>query len=1221
MDDLYNNAWGDPVKIDDEPAFNAWGSRRTSHLIQHEEADLAAPSWSTGNDIRWNEPSEDSSGFGWSKAEPDVAWGTSTYEGIQIGKTLPPQDEDAKTVVPSEEEEDEVPTHSFNDVEPIPRFPSRSPSPISTPAISVPDTIETTSSTSPDVFGGFASASETSDTPALKAPDLDADAWGSAWASESDDVHRSDSNDAVDEWEAAKQEREKLDRVVPEEVRTKILDDCEAFCNERWPIKDDDLQTKSDQDSWRNNIRTGMREVKGFDTLMDQYFPRELPSHPPVNFSKTNLAKKRAAEIRLTRNLPIVKESPWSYYMASKGSTTWEKAVKAHKDAPEDDVVPAGWRVLDKDTPVETKAVKAQKTSSGFFSFWGRKDAKPSVSTASISSTSSASVSRSQSPAALDKSKSSPGTLSQSNGPSSPTKSSSEDVMSPTSLMSPPGSADTPFSSGFDITSPPTSASYADAPVPLEMDRSQSSPAPSAVSRFLNRFSSHRRSALPSSAHSSLALSSDDLEFLSDIVPSAGDEADDEPLAGSAALANLIKPEPLPPMLPPPPANVPLPQSRPSSAARSSGDSFKSSGVNPNKALPRVQHNHTGSSADELDSFFDALQTDSPKASTPPIIQSYTGSKGQSSLSSTSILPPPPSSRPQSPAAFVLQRSSRPASPSPLSGILHPPVPRPSSQPLIPSPSTSRSSTPTGHRREGSSQSVQIMVKRPSIELGINTHHTSLPPRPKIPSSFTSSQSSTRSSSPASSLGSIVVSRPPSTVPPTPSSAVPLGELYPNAVKRPSSVEPPSLFDPVSNPSQFIFAPPPTHSHPTVLAPKLAPPPRASSIPPLLPPPASSISRPSSTKSQSPASFDLFEDDDFADFQSSATLPSTSSQPSKPLSSSSRPILPPPPLTGTPSNMHNQPLLPPPVNDVKSRVTKPMPVDPFDDFADFHDSPSTSTQLNSSFEFDTSFSAKQGLLPSKLTIPDFEETQLDTPSSLLRTPSPPRVPSKFQPPPKLPPPPMFQSTPPVKQPVSQVHTSHSHSASKSKVAPIQHDRTMSLLDFAASKSGVWPALSPSSPLPEGNFSIPAPPGSVPNKSSVDLMGEDDSFGSFNAGNGVGILSSSFSSPAVLAPSNSSRGPTPSNSFIPTLQSIPQSQTMSTVSSTNSGQWLFGMNNGSMNGNVRLGINGGASKSSSSSLGSIGQSKSSSSILPPPMSSTKISGGGLSAQDLSFFEGL
>ena len=108
MDDLYNNAWGDPSKPAEDitetvlGARSTWTSPKATTRVEDDEADLAAPSWSTGAGISWDEPSDDTHGFGWSQSESDMAWGASTYEVIHIAKPIEVTPEEVEVEVKEE---------------------------------------------------------------------------------------------------------------------------------------------------------------------------------------------------------------------------------------------------------------------------------------------------------------------------------------------------------------------------------------------------------------------------------------------------------------------------------------------------------------------------------------------------------------------------------------------------------------------------------------------------------------------------------------------------------------------------------------------------------------------------------------------------------------------------------------------------------------------------------------------------------------------------------------------------------------------------------------------------------------------------------------------------------------------------------------------------------------------------------------------------------------
>lgn len=244
--------------------------------------------------------------------------------------------------------------------------------------------------------------------------------------------------------------------------------------------------------------------------LIDQLAPDSsmLPSR--LQFPTTVISKSMNEALRSTKHLTLFKNSPMAKVFSSKGSFDWQKSTVSGGDSVPD-VAPPGWRVLKKEEQRSTaEEVKAKKAAGGLLSFWNRRTSHP--------------------PAQPEASSQCPvtGTPSTSNVLTPPIHPQAE-LMKQSSLTAPTPS-----------TQPSTPVATAEAP-----------PAPSTVSKFLNRFSRAKSSG---SRHSTLALSADDLEFLSDIVPSAGDEHE----SGLRTPATVIGPPPFPaklphPLLPPPP--------------------------------------------------------------------------------------------------------------------------------------------------------------------------------------------------------------------------------------------------------------------------------------------------------------------------------------------------------------------------------------------------------------------------------------------------------------------------------------------------------------------------------------------------------------------------------------------------------------------------------------------------------------------------------------------
>ncbi|KAG1719697.1 hypothetical protein EDB19DRAFT_631663 [Suillus lakei] len=398
----------------------------------------------------------------------------------------------------------------------------------------------------PDVIGGFeAGASveedeETEDDGEAWADPInlsadDGDEWGTAWAETSSPEVSVSAEEPPDEWEAARQEQEKLNRAVPPEIMTALVQKCQEVSGELWP------EIESDSDAIQSNWRTGLDGLENITVLLNDLIPEDMALPPLIQFSQTATAKAVNNGLKLTRHMPLTRKSPMALLLSSKGSTDWEKSIKARKDIPVDDA-PVGWRILEKDERAAiTDATHSKKPGAGLLSFWNRK------ASSSIPSTDTK--------------------VENARPPPTPGRSSAESTKPQAPERRDISPARTP--AVFMPSSPVASSSTAPDIVIPEV-----TPAPSAVSRFLNRFS---RAKGTGSERKSLALSTDDIDFLSDIVPSAHDPDNDTDDAQLKALSNLINsnPTPLPTKLPPPLAPPPKPlsvnTSRPPSVAGLSG--------------------------------------------------------------------------------------------------------------------------------------------------------------------------------------------------------------------------------------------------------------------------------------------------------------------------------------------------------------------------------------------------------------------------------------------------------------------------------------------------------------------------------------------------------------------------------------------------------------------------------------------------------------------------
>ncbi|GBE86369.1 hypothetical protein SCP_0902480 [Sparassis crispa] len=1180
MDDLYINAWSDTQdsstskpKLPLDRSTSSWVSPKLPLPTVHdEEADLAAPSWSTGAGTQWNEPSE-VSGFSWSQADSDLAWGASTYEGIDIKSPLPvdapsqPVDDEAETVVGSAPQS--LHLHAPEEISspPSSALHAESSSSVLSPSLpiaSLPD--------SSDAFGSFESAfistAEDHSPHDFDSEEVGADAWGSAWANTDRDQAENKSAQ-VDEWEEAKKQKARQDRRVPPEVVASMLQQCNEFCIEVWP--EGEKLSATGKDAWRNDWRSTLDGVEGLDSFLQSLLP-PLTLQPAGQFGKSSIARKMANSVRLTKHLPLTKGSPMSHYLAARGSTAWEVAVKERKEAVEDDV-PVGWRILEKQlsTSEAVDSTQAKKHGSRLFSFWSRRQsgASPARSTLSTTSpTDHAHPEGSESPffdnTAHVRSPSH-------NSIGSAGRTSVDKVSSPVSATKSPTPSPLPLTpTVISPVSPPQMGSYSNAPEPpSEPPRTQSPPAaPSAVSRFFGRFSRHQSSHGSIGVHSSLALSPDDLEFLSDI-PSANDESDHVPIS---SLASSVKPEPLPPVLPPPP--LPPPPRVQSMGTNGSPVHELTSSTEPTTILPQIPDAQLNS----LDSFFTSLDAGGSKPGSRASSVSLSATL-QPTFPAGLVTPVPPS------PLTASQLESRPLSPYPLSSSNSPIVEKQAATPFyLPSPPSSRAQTP-------SFPAPSTAPVHPTPELG---RSSTVKPRlswPRLPSPLRAHRSSTQPQANTSSLASTS-----SESPSTPSSARPLAELYPMAMRVNSLTNGTNatvVKASSSSSSSFILPPPPSSCSQapatTAFTPTLPPPPRASSA---------------ASKPVSPF-VNVLDDDDFSEFHSSPIpAPATLPLPQRAQSPSAIPA-----ASSTRSNLSiasssKQP--PPPALSLSSLRSSIPLFDDNDNFSDFNSSvpasalPSSLQPTSSkSFDSPSSFSSFNTSTSEKAFLAPHKSAGFDVAGGLspvLRSPSPPRPPSK-------------SSTPSlILKPRGRSPDSPSHARKRSRAEEVQH--TLELMERAAARPGRWPA--PPSPLPTA-LHFPKPPPSASASSVqplVDLMGDDGDDAPEPAlaqpqplaASAVPVIpaipmSVSLSSPALFNPVRPSSG-AGSTPFVPTRLS--QSQSLQ--------GW------GAFEAVPRTGT----------PLGGGVPDLFSAPVHPSTSASaaqTAVKSSGLSAQDLSFFEGL
>lgn len=223
MDDPWANAWGEPTK----PAIDSqtlWPTTPVSNG-QDSEADIGTPSWATGPGVQWAEPSEDQTTL-WHPLLPGKEWNVSPYDTISLGQTSSdelsrPDLSPTPAHIEATASSPSSPTSPQQVLEPTKpdsdgiEHHSRS----STPSFSI-----TQDPGSPDAFGMFETgldADETDVDPWLQSSQSvvlpashEIDTWVPSWGVSDPEIEVETAGKRIDEWEAAKHQKESQDRHV-----------------------------------------------------------------------------------------------------------------------------------------------------------------------------------------------------------------------------------------------------------------------------------------------------------------------------------------------------------------------------------------------------------------------------------------------------------------------------------------------------------------------------------------------------------------------------------------------------------------------------------------------------------------------------------------------------------------------------------------------------------------------------------------------------------------------------------------------------------------------------------------------------------------------------------------------------------------------------------------------------------------------------------------------
>ena len=283
MDDLWGNAWGSP---DDDAKATAWSASEKPQNDDHQEDDLAMPSWSTGPGIQWDEPSDTQNPL-WSNAHHTAQdWShEDPYGDIALANSRsaePPADDNSTVELPVEPEPPSLstplPRGQYDDIT-APSLPRELDGELLPSPISSSPPPEPSPPSSPDAFGTFTIGAEHSDTAPFSTiggslgGQIDDNEWGSPWGSVSKDVDGESAQFDSDEWESAKLRQLEMDsRVVrnlfsptslvlynsfapakPPELLSRILLHLEELTKDAWPESQDVAE-----EDWQKRWHSGM---------------------------------------------------------------------------------------------------------------------------------------------------------------------------------------------------------------------------------------------------------------------------------------------------------------------------------------------------------------------------------------------------------------------------------------------------------------------------------------------------------------------------------------------------------------------------------------------------------------------------------------------------------------------------------------------------------------------------------------------------------------------------------------------------------------------------------------------------------------------------------------------------------------------------------------------------------------------------------------------------
>ncbi|CAG7851729.1 SubName: Full=Uncharacterized protein {ECO:0000313/EMBL:CCA74654.1} [Serendipita indica DSM 11827] len=320
MDNPWNNAWAEPEKEVVQEVTLA--PKKESWITSPVSGDLGA-SWTTG----WGTQTDTASAWrSTNTTDEPVKAPWETTDAARVAYVLGEEEPEAfveETPPRVDEAEPEKEPEPVAALKEILNVPSLTPPDFGTvdlpPASPEPEKVE--------FAAPFATPNEEVEDSWRSLGNAaisvgDEGAWEGAWKPDAQDFEREATPEPhVDEWAQAMEEKVVRDAIIPSEVMDMILGRFNELSRVLWP--DEDLEALREGPAPRTEWQGGLENVDGLTRTINDYLPPP-PSAPPLHYANTQVAASFQNAMRMTKSYGMLQKSPIALLI--KSSENWESS-------------------------------------------------------------------------------------------------------------------------------------------------------------------------------------------------------------------------------------------------------------------------------------------------------------------------------------------------------------------------------------------------------------------------------------------------------------------------------------------------------------------------------------------------------------------------------------------------------------------------------------------------------------------------------------------------------------------------------------------------------------------------------------------------------------------------------------------------------------------------------------------------------------------------------